>query len=406
MTEIKSTRYVALDVLRGMTVAGMILVNNPGSWAHIFPPLAHAKWAGCTPTDLVFPFFLFVVGAAMAFSFAKYNEGLNSASVKKLLKRGALIFLVGFGLNAFPFYPTSPNPDLSVWENFVYRWEHVRIVGVLQRIAMCYVLGGFVALWMRSTKKIIASMGVLMILHWLILYLIGDSSAELVNGASGAFSLAGQGADDIDIAIFGTDHIYKGFGIPFDPEGLLGSLSGACTVLLGFLLGNMIRTNNNKMEVVAKLYTIGLICIGAGLVWSICYPIIKALWTGSYVLYAGGWAAIMLAFFIYFIDIKGKERIFTPFKALGMNPLFAFVMAGLFAKILGMMIKWKSVVTLADGTVTEKSWSVLSWFYNNVCVAIVGENNEISSLLFALVYVAVFTAMAMVLYKKKIVIKL
>ena len=406
MTEIKSTRYVALDVLRGMTVAGMILVNNPGSWAHIFPPLAHAKWAGCTPTDLVFPFFLFVVGAAMAFSFAKYNEGLNSASVNKLLKRGALIFLVGFGLNAFPFYPTSPNPDLSVWENFVYRWEHVRIVGVLQRIAMCYVLGGFVALWMRSTKKIIASMGVLMVLHWIILYLIGDSSAELVNGASGAFSLAGQGADDIDIAIFGTDHIYKGFGIPFDPEGLLGSLSGACTVLLGFLLGNMIRTNNNKMEVVAKLYTIGLICIGAGLVWSICYPIIKALWTGSYVLYAGGWAAIMLAFFIYFIDIKGKERIFTPFKALGMNPLFAFVMAGLFAKILGMMIKWKSVVTLADGTVTEKSWSVLSWFYNNVCVAIVGENNEISSLLFALVYVAVFTAMAMALYKRKIVIKL
>ena len=108
MTQIKTQRYVALDVLRGMTVAGMILVNNPGSWGHIFPPLAHAKWAGCTPTDLVFPFFLFVVGAAMAFSFAKYNEGLSGASVKKLLKRGILIFLVGFGLNWFPFYPTSP----------------------------------------------------------------------------------------------------------------------------------------------------------------------------------------------------------------------------------------------------------------------------------------------------------
>lgn len=402
----QSTRYVALDVLRGMTVAGMILVNNPGSWAHIFPPLAHAKWAGCTPTDLVFPFFLFVVGAAMAFSFAKYDEGLSGASVKKLLKRGVLIFLVGFGLNWFPFYPTSPNPDLSVWENFVYRLEHIRIIGVLQRIAMCYVLGGLVALWLRSTKKIIVAMGVLMLMHWVILYLIGDSSAECVNGASGAFSLAGQGADDIDIAIFGTAHIYKGFGIPFDPEGLLGSLSGACTVLLGFLLGNMIRTGGNKTEVVAKLYTIGLACVGSGLVWSICYPIIKALWTGSYVLYAGGWAAIMLAFFIYFIDIKGKERMFTPFKALGMNPLFAFVMAGLFAKILGMMIKWKSAVVLEDGTVTEKTWSVLSWFYNNVCVAIVGENNEVSSLIFALVYVAVFTAMAMALYRKKIVIKL
>lgn len=406
MAEVKSTRYVALDVLRGMTVAGMILVNNPGSWSHIFPPLAHAKWAGCTPTDLVFPFFLFVVGAAMAFSFAKYNEGLNAASLKKLLIRGALIFLVGFLLNWFPFYPTSPKADLSFWDNFVYRLEHVRIIGVLQRIAMCYILGGLFALWLRSTKKIIIAMGALMGLHWLILYLIGDSSAELANGAAGAFSLAGQGADDIDIAIFGTTHIYKGFGIPFDPEGVLGSLSGACTVLLGFLLGNMIRTNSNKMEVVAKLYTTGLVCLGAGLVWSICYPIIKALWTGSYVLYAGGWAAIMLAFFIYLIDIKGKEKMFTPFKALGMNPLFAFVMAALFAKILGSIIKWTSYVILADGSVQEKSWSVLSWFYNNVCVAIVGENNQVSSLIFALVYVAVFTAMAMFLYRKKIVIKL
>ncbi len=406
MAEVKSTRYVALDVLRGMTVAGMILVNNPGSWSHIFPPLAHAKWAGCTPTDLVFPFFLFVVGAAMAFSFAKYNEGLNAASLKKLLTRGALIFLVGFLLNWFPFYPTSPKADLSFWDNFVYRLEHVRIIGVLQRIAMCYILGGLLALWLRSTKKIIIAMGALMGLHWLILYLIGDSSAELANGAAGAFSLAGQGADDIDIAIFGTTHIYKGFGIPFDPEGVLGSLSGACTVLLGFLLGNMIRTNSNKMEVVAKLYTTGLVCLGAGLVWSICYPIIKALWTGSYVLYAGGWAAIMLAFFIYLIDIKGKEKMFTPFKALGMNPLFAFVMAALFAKILGSIIKWTSSVILADGSVQEKSWSVLSWFYNNVCVAIVGENNQVSSLIFALVYVAVFTAMAMFLYRKKIVIKL
>ena len=406
MAEVKSTRYVALDVLRGMTVAGMILVNNPGSWSHIFPPLAHAKWAGCTPTDLVFPFFLFVVGAAMAFSFAKYNEGLNAASLKKLLTRGALIFLVGFLLNWFPFYPTSPKADLSFWDNFVYRLEHVRIIGVLQRIAMCYILGGLLALWLRSTKKIIIAMAALMGLHWLILYLIGDSSAELANGAAGVFSLAGQGADDIDIAIFGTTHIYKGFGIPFDPEGVLGSLSGACTVLLGFLLGNMIRTNSNKMEVVAKLYTTGLVCLGAGLVWSICYPIIKALWTGSYVLYAGGWAAIMLAFFIYLIDIKGKEKMFTPFKALGMNPLFAFVMAALFAKILGSIIKWTSSVILADGSVQEKSWSVLSWFYNNVCVAIVGENNQVSSLIFALVYVAVFTAMAMFLYRKKIVIKL
>lgn len=406
MTQIKSPRYVALDVLRGMTVAGMILVNNPGSWGNIFPPLKHAAWAGCTPTDLVFPFFLFVVGAAMAFSFAKYNESLTPDSVKKLLKRGLLIFVVGLGLNAFPFYPYSPDQALGFWGNLVSHFEHLRIFGVLQRIAMCYVIGGLIALWLNKPKKIIGAMAVLMGIHWLILWAIGDSSAEAVNGAWGIFSLQGQGAGAIDTGLLGENHVYGGFGQPFDPEGLLGSLSGACTVLLGFLMGNMIRQNNSKIDVVAQLYTIGLCCLAGGIIWSIEMPIIKALWTGSYVLYAGGWSIIMLAFFIYFIDIKGKEKIFTPFKAMGMNPLFAFVMAAMFAKILGRVITWSSTVMAADGTVAEKKWSVLSWFYNNVCVAIIGENNNVSSLIFALVYVAVFTLMAMWLYKKKIIIKL
>ena len=197
MNTIKSQRYVALDVLRGMTVAGMILVNNPGSWSHIFAPLEHAKWAGCTPTDLVFPFFLFVVGAAMAFSFAKYNESLTAASTKKLLKRGVLIFLVGLALNAFPFLPTNLNPNLSYGENLAEYWRHVRIFGVLQRIAMCYILGGLIALWLQKPKKIIPAMAFLMVIHWMILLLIGDPSAEMVNGAKGALSLAGQGAGAI-----------------------------------------------------------------------------------------------------------------------------------------------------------------------------------------------------------------
>lgn len=405
MAEIKTTRYVALDVLRGMTVAGMILVNNPGSWSHIFSPLAHAPWAGCTPTDLVFPFFLFVVGAAMAFSFAKYNEALNRASVRKLIKRGVLIFVVGLALNAFPFYPTSPNPQLTFGENYLEYLRNIRIFGVLQRIAMCYIAGGLIALWLQKPKKIVPAMAFLMILHWIILLLIGDSSAGLVNGAKGALSLAGQGSGAIDIALVGESHVYHGYGIAFDPEGLLGTLSGACTVLFGFLIGNKIRTSRSKIETVSFLYTTGMLSIAGGLVLSIWYPIIKALWTGSYVLYAGGWCIMMLAFFIYFIDIKGKERFFTPFKALGMNPLFAFVMAGVFAKVFGRIIKW-TAETVSDGAVQEKVWSASSWFYNNVCVGIVGESNKISSLIYALIYVAVFTLMAMWLYKKKIVIKL
>ena len=129
-----------------MTVAGMITVNNPGNWAHIFPPLKHALWAGCTPTDLVFPFFLFVVGAAMAFSFAKYNESLSGKSVRKLIKRGLLIILVGLALNAFPFYPLNPNPVLSCHENYMNYLQHIRLFGVLIRIGFCYMVGGMLAL--------------------------------------------------------------------------------------------------------------------------------------------------------------------------------------------------------------------------------------------------------------------
>ena len=403
MEQIKSTRYVALDVLRGMTVAGMVLVNNPGTWSHIFPPLRHAAWAGCTPTDLVFPFFLFVVGAAMAFSFAKYEEGLNKKSIVKLLRRGLIIFLVGLALNAFPFITFPLNPDLSVWQNIVEKFSNLRILGVLQRIALSYVLGGFIALWLKTPKKILAGMGVLIVLEWIILLLIGDSSAPLVNGAKGALSLAGQGAGDVDIKFFnllgltGENHVYHGDGIPFDPEGFVGVISSAATVLFGFLIGNLCRKGSDKIDTVAKLFVIGMLSLGVAMILSIWLPIIKKIWTGSYVLYAGGWAILMLALFIYFIDVKKKDKLFAPFKALGMNPLFAFVMAALFAKILGRMIVWQS---------GDTKYSVLSWFFKKVCCPIFGGSNEFSSLFFALCYVAVFTLMAWILYKKKIVIKI
>lgn len=392
----KTNRYIALDVLRGMTVAGMILVNNPGSWGKIFPPLRHAAWNGCTPTDLVFPFFLFCVGAALAFSFAKYNNTLNGASVKKIVTRGVLIFLVGLGLNAFPFYPTSLNSDLTFGENYVRYLHNLRILGVLQRIAFCYIVGGILALWLKKPRKILLAMGILLTLHWLILFIFGGE---------GWSTLEGNIAGPIDVAIFGESHVYKGYGIPFDPEGLYGVISGSCTVLLGYLIGQVIRTGSEKIDVVAKLYTYGLVALGAGVVASIWIPINKPLWSASYVLYAGGWAIVMLAFFIYLIDIKGKEKIFTPFRAMGMNPLFAFVMAGIFAKVFGRIIKWSVMVPNAEGVMVKKSVSASSWFYNNVCVSVFG-NNEYASLMYALIYVAIFMGMAYFLYRKKIIIKL
>lgn len=396
MTTSTTQRYTALDVLRGMTIAGMILVNNPGSWSKIFPPLKHAEWAGCTPTDLVFPFFLFIVGAALSFSFAKYNDELNSKSVKKLVKRSVLIFLTGLLLNAFPFYPTSPDPQLTFAENYIEYLRHIRIFGVLQRIAMCYLVGGTVALWLKKPKKIIGGMVFLLAAHWAILWFFGGYEP---------YSLEGNIAGPIDVKLVGINHVYKGFGIPFDPEGVLGVLSGSVTVLLGYLIGGIIRHTNEKIETVGKLYTIGLLCLALGVILNIFIPIIKALWTPSYVFYAGGWSIIMLALFIYLIDIKGKEKIFFPFKALGLNPLFAFVMAGVFAKLLGRVIKWTTVVMQADGTVKEVTMNASRWIYEHCCVALLGDN-EWGSLLYALMYVAVFTAMAIFLYKKRIVIKI
>lgn len=396
MSKALSQRYTALDVLRGMTIAGMILVNNPGTWGKIFPPLRHASWHGCTPTDLVFPFFLFITGAALSFSFAKYSDKLNKASVKKVVVRSAMIFLTGLLLNAFPFYNTNPSPDLTFAQNWIEYISHLRIFGVLQRIAMCYLTGALIALWLQKPRKIITAGVLLMALHVVILVAFGGAEP---------FSRDGNISGAIDVAIIGESHVYHGFGIPFDPEGLLGALSGSATVLFGYLIGGLIRKSSDKTDAVARLYTTGIMALGAGIIMSIFIPINKPLWTPSYVLYAGGWSVVMLSFFIYFIDVRGKEKIFFPFKALGLNPLFAFVMAGLFAKTLGRIIKWDTSVLLEDGTIKETTISASSWIYNNCCAALLG-NNEFGSLLYALLYVSIFTAMAIYLYKKKIVIKL
>ena len=391
-----SQRYVALDVLRGMTVAGMILVNNPGSWSKIFAPLRHASWHGCTPTDLVFPFFLFIVGAALSFSFAKYGDGIDAKSLGKLVKRAALIFLTGLLLNAFPFYPTSPDSALSFGENYMNYIGSIRIMGVLQRIALCYLVGGALALWLRKPGKIALGMAALMIIHVAILVIFGTGDP---------FSLEGNISGSIDVAIFGDNHVYHGFGKSFDPEGILGVLSGSATVLLGFSIGGLIRKATNKSDAVEQLYTIGLLSLGAGVIMSIFVPINKPLWTPSYVFYAGGWSILMLALFIYFIDIKGREKIFFPFKAMGLNPLFAFVMAGVLAKTLGRVIKWTEIVVTEDNTIKEATVSASSWIYRNCCVEVFG-HNEFGSLMYALMYVALFLLMAIWLYKKNIIIKL
>ncbi len=362
-------RYVALDVLRGLTVAAMITVNNPGSWKYIYPPLEHSKWNGCTPTDLVFPFFLFVVGVAMFFSFSKYGSTLNKSSIKRLSKRTALIFLIGLFLNSFPQWMTN--------------YSTLRILGVLQRIALAYGIGGLIVLSAKPKHLPYICGGILLVYWGLISWL----------GAPDPYSLQGNATIPFDTAILGTAHLYKGFGIPFDPEGLFSTLPALGTVIIGYQVGKLIQSTEHEKLPLTLLFW-GITSVVAGYAWGQIYPINKALWSSSYVLYAAGWAIIVLTLFIWLIDIKGWKKWTSPFLVFGMNPLFLFAFAGIWAKTL-MKIKIPEAGALPV--------SAYDWIYNHFFFYII--TPTFGSLVFALSHVIVFWLIGYVLYKKNIFIK-
>ena len=390
-------RYLSLDVLRGLTVAFMIIVNNPGSWSMIYPPLKHAAWDGCTPCDLVFPFFLFCVGTSMAFAFAQYTS-FTAQVAAKVFKRGILLYLIGILLTAFPFYPDVHQsnlvfwgnaqewfykPSVSFWNSWLEWASQLRLLGVLPRIALCYMLASVLVLWLRKPVRLLGTVVLLSALHVGLLVAFA--------GPGGAFTLEGNFARTVDIAVFGENHIYKGFGLPFDPEGLLGVLTGSCTVILGYLVGMMIRSSAKRYEqntkaadspvgVCARLFAISAGALVLGLALSLVVPLNKALWSVSYVFYAAGWAMFVLALLMYLIDVNGLEKPFFPFKALGMNALALFVLSGLIMKII---------------------WRYTSWDYT----AVFGVSGGMS-LLFSLIYLAFHLAIASLLYKFKIFIKL
>lgn len=382
-------RYISLDVLRGLTVTFMCIVNNPGSWGCMFPPLKHAPWAGCTPTDLVYPFFIFCMGVAMAFTFSKYN-GLDKNGLKKIIKRGIGLFGVGLLLNLFPFFPLYPHdPDATFWQNWTYWIGHIRIFGVLQRIAMAYVIAGLVALWLRKPSKIMIAIGGLFILYTGILVIFGEEP--------GPFTLEGTISRKIDVALLGDNHVYHGYSFAsgeraaFDPEGILGGLTAACTALLGYLIGHVIYTSSKRHAAapedltaapsytVSRIFVYGSLSLVLAMILSIWIPISKPLWSASYVLYAGGWAMLTLAFLMFVIDIKGVKKPFRPFKIMGMNALAAFVLSGIIGKLL-------------------PAFGFRSSAYFGA--------NEYMSLLYALIFALVIFICSWALYRKNIIIKL
>lgn len=365
----KSKRLLSLDIYRGMTIVFMIIVNTPGSWKYVYAPLRHAEWHGCTPTDLVFPSFLFIVGVSMWFSMKKYGHVLNSRSVIKILYRSSIIFLAGFLLHLFPFI----GEDLS----------NARIMGVLQRIALAYGFGALACMLIRD-KYLWILASVLLLAYWALLSFMGGSEP---------FSLEGNFALSFDKAILGENHLYKGFGIPFDPEGLLSTIPSIVTVIIGYLTAGIIGNGSADGTRVVKLLFYGVTGLGLGLLWSIWFPINKPLWSSSYVLYTGGISIIILACLYLVIDVFGSKSWVGFFRVFGVNALFIYILAGLWTNIM-FMIK----IPL-DGA----GISLYSWIYQKLCVTVLGNLN--GSLLFALIQVLIMWIPAYILYKKKIFIK-
>ena len=382
-----SNRYTSLDIFRGATVAFMILVNNPGSWSNTFAPLKHAGWHGCTPTDLVFPFFLFAVGNALAFVFDKFKSNNSRYFWSKIIKRSLLIFLIGLLLNWSPFIKWDGN-------NLVYKqFQDLRILGVLQRIAICYFFAA-ILIYYCTKKWLIISSILILFFYWIIAFFLGDS----VN----PYSLQGFIGNNIDRYILGNTHLYKGEGVPFDPEGIFSTIPAIVQVIIGFLVGNFIKNNAKNFETLTTLFLYGISLVFIGFCWNYSFPINKKIWTSSYVLYTAGLAIVCLTFLIYWIEFKnvpGKWR--NWFLVFGKNALFIFVLSGFLPRVLAL-IRWQVGFNLDTNKPLYET--PLHWFYEHICINIT-PNLNIASLLYAVTLIFFYWLIVYWLDKKKIYIK-
>ena len=357
-------RLLSIDVFRGLTVMFMVIVNTPGSWAHVYSPLLHAKWHGCTPTDLVFPFFIFAIGLALAFSQAN-NQAETTLLLKKVFKRSMLIFLVGFLLNWFPFYHKN--------------LFDVRLFGVLQRIAMSYLLAGSLVVLIQKRTTLAFSILTLLLGYWGLTSLFGD------------YSLEGNLNNRIDQFLFPIQNLYGGFGIKFDPEGLLGTIPSAAHILVGYLVGKQLfEMKKTPILFIKKGTVFGLTLLVIGIVWGLFYPINKPLWTSSYVMYTAGIGTLMLTLLVYLIDIRKIVNWAFPFKVIGINPLISFVLSIVVVKILLR--------------VNIKGESAYGFLYNQFYQPLFG--NYDGSLLFALTNALIICGFGYWLYKRNIIVKL
>lgn len=379
-------RYYSLDVFRGATVALMILVNNPGSWGHIYAPLEHASWHGVTPTDLVFPFFLFAVGNAMAFVMPKLQQNGDAAFWKKVLKRTVLIFGIGILLHWFPFVRYNADGELVA-----RKWETLRIFGVLQRIALCYFFASVAVYYLKLKGSFVLS-AFLLLAYWFMC---------IAGNPSDPYSLSGWFGTDIDIAILGKKHLYTGEGVPFDPEGIMSSFAAIVQVIFGYIAGHYIITKGKTPEMLNGLFVAGCVLIFTGFCWDMVFPLNKKIWTSSYTIYTTGLALLILALMIYLIEFKNARGAWSRFfDVFGKNPLFIFVLSGALPRLLGL-------IRIPNGLNEEgkaKFLAPFAWFYEKCCKPLFNDPRN-SSLLYALCFITFMWLLAWLLDRKKIYIK-
>lgn len=384
-TKPKSQRLLALDILRGITIAGMILVNNPGEWSNIYAPLSHAHWNGLTPTDLVFPFFMFIMGISTYFSLRKYNFELSWASMSKILRRTVVIFAIGLFLAWFGLFLGGILSDKTFLEA-VANFDRIRILGVMPRLALSYGFGASIALLIPGRRLPWFVAGLLIV--YAIVLLLGngfDYSEENVISV-------------VDRNVLGPDHMYtsrhNGESFKFDPEGLLSTLPSIAHVLIGFICGGMICSTKDNEKRIRDLFIVGTILTFAGFLLDYGLPINKKVWSPTFVLTTCGLASLLLGLLIWIIDIKGYKKWCTFFEAFGRNPLFIYCFSTFLAIIIGRV-----KVPVADGSASLKNL-----FYDNVIQPLCFGNACLSSVLFAISFVLVNWLIGYYLYKKNIII--
>lgn len=390
-------RLLSLDVFRGLTIAGMLLVNNPGTWSAIYPPLEHADWNGWTPTDLIFPFFLFIVGITTHLSLtARRRRGATDRDIlTQIVKRGSLIVLVGLLLTGLPYHEfvihlpfgaqfDSVTPHLGL--------SHWRITGVLQRIGVAYLCGALLTL-RTSVKQQVAIAAALLFGYWFAMTLIpvpgqGEIGALLLHTKSATLGAW------VDRSVFGVNHLWVG-SQTWDPEGLLSTLPAIGTCILGVLAGRWIAGERPLLERIVGLFGAGAIAMMAGLMWNWAFPINKNLWTSSFVLFTAGMAAVTLATCMWLIDVQRVKWWTFPLVVFGLNPLAAYVGEGLFSRLIYTLVRVPS-----GGKMIPLETSIFEHAFAPWLPA------RDASLAFAVTYVLLFFWLMWELYRRRIVIKL